>query len=82
MKVWPGKYHYDACPHCKSKKIKPVSMTEMGTEYVRSVAQIHKTGNICSNCKRYFQYSKTGFIYDRAEMRRDIKRLQKFLAGE
>lgn len=79
MKVRPYKYYYMVCPHCESKKHKAIAVVHMGSNYSLEMAHVNQTGYLCGNCGRYFKTSEEKYIYDRAEMKRDIKRLQNFL---
>jgi hypothetical protein len=76
-------YRYRVCPFCNSKKLKPVGVFNFtADEYYANPKEVKRTGFLCVNCKRYHAYEDTKFIYDRAEMRRDINKLQKFLDGD
>ena len=82
MQTWPEKYNYHVCPFCKSKDVRPVGVYSFTLEeYFANITQIQRTGYICRNCKRYFPQSDGKWITDRAEMRRDMKRIQEFLEG-
>ena len=79
-KIDPGKYSYEVCPHCKSKKLSPVAVVRLEkNEYFKDMSQVQRTGRICNNCQRYIARLNIKSIYDYAEIRRDIKALQKFL---
>jgi hypothetical protein len=81
--TWPAKYQYRVCPFCRSKKIKPVGLWRFGSsQYVVNPQQIQRTGHLCSNCNRYHAEYDYKYIIDRAEMKRDIKILQKHLYAE
>ncbi len=82
--VDPMSYRNEACPHCKSKKLSPVSVYRLNANQwqVTDIAQLNRTGFLCGNCGRYVPLHKTVMIYDRAEMKRDIKKLQAFLDGD
>ena len=76
------KYRNRVCPFCGSKKIKPVEVYRFGqSQHIANPAQIGRTGRICDNCHRYHPERLYKYTFDRAEMKRDIKRLQKFLKG-
>lgn len=88
--VYPQKYYYNVCPHCKSKRLTSVALIQLPEEqYCHYVSHkdspneenphIHKTGYLCRNCGRYIPMPNLKGVYDRAEMRRDIATLQKFL---
>lgn len=79
MKVYPYKYYNAVCPHCKSKKLNNVSLIGMGNEHRIEACIVTFTGYLCGNCERYIDKGREKYMYDRAEMQRDIKRLQKFL---
>lgn len=74
------KYNYPVCPHCKSKRIYPVHLSDMTGEYQKEIELAEVTGSMCRNCDRYHKKFQEVWKYDRAEMKRDIKKLQKFLA--
>lgn len=79
----PEKYNYRVCPTCKSKKLEAIAVVDMGARYYKYVDdELQRTGYLCGNCGRYHLNSERKYVYDRAEMRRDIARLQKFLDGE
>lgn len=83
MKVWPEKYRYHVCPHCKSKKLQAVAATVIhGGNYHIESANLYRTGYICGNCQRYIDTDDIKYITDRAEMRRDVERLTAYLLGE
>ena len=82
MKTCPQQYNYQVCPFCKSKKLGRVAVVRLGSSYHLELSQVNYTGYICQNCDRYHVSHRVKFVTDRAEMRRDIKSLQKFLAGE
>ena len=67
-------YQYPVCPHCHSKRIDDRQMSDP------RVGCSEEQGYICFNCQRFFTESDE--IFDRAEMRRDIKNLTAFLLGE
>ena len=73
MKVNISDYSYPACPHCKSKKIDHRTLTNVAFNDRRK-------GFICFNCDRFFDEEIR--LIDRAEMRRDIAKLTKFLKGK
>ena len=80
MIVWPLKYNYQVCPFCKSKGIAPIGLVRMAKDiHIVELQQVNRTGYLCDNCKRYHPIHLTKHIIDRAEMRRDVKRLMKFL---
>ncbi len=70
MKVNISDYCYPVCPHCKSKKIDHRTLTKVAFN-------VHRKGFICFNCDRFFDEEIQ--LIDRAEMRRDIAKLTKFL---
>ena len=83
MKVNEISYKYEVCPHCESKKLSPVGIINFAkTEHCKEVAEVHRTGFLCGNCNRYIKWDNTKFIFDRAEMRRDLAALTKFLLKE
>jgi len=82
MQVWPQKYSNQVCPYCDSKKLSGVAVVKLGREVSMVMSQVSRTGYICQNCKRYHKSHEWRNKIDRAEMRRDINRLQKFLNGE
>ena len=81
MKTYPEKYYYQVCPFCNSKNIRVVAMVPAEGKYrvQLGVDYIDWTGWMCTNCKRYHEQKQVKHIIDRAEMRRDIKRLNEFL---
>lgn len=79
-KVSERDYWYRVCPYCKSKKLSKVAMQHLTSCQIGSGGEF--TGYLCDNCQRYMPWDKTIFIYDRAEMRRDVNRLLKFLGGK
>jgi len=81
--VNPMDYRNKACPHCKSKKLSPVGVYRMNKSQwqVTDIAQLNRTGFLCGNCGRYVHLHQKIMIYDRAEMKRDVKKLQNFLDG-
>ena len=79
--VYPERYRYQVCPSCRSKKIRPVAVVRLANnQWQVSISQVNRTGYMCDNCNRYHTNIQTKHITDRAEMRRDIIALQKFLA--
>ncbi len=83
MQTWPSRYRYRVCPFCKSKKISPVAVVRLGTDqHTVELTRVNRTGYLCGNCNRYHLSYQAAYKTDRAEMRRDINQLQKFLAGE
>jgi len=81
--VDPGKYRYLVCPVCRSKDLRPVGVYDFrNDENYATTSSIWKTGYICGNCGRYHISRKMKWATDRAEMRRDIARLQAFLADK
>ena len=79
-KVEPRNYWYDVCPHCKSKKLSPVGMVRFGkAEWTKEAQKVSRTGYLCGNCKRYILNHQIKHIYDCAEIKRDVKKLQTFL---
>jgi len=60
-------------------------MQEMGDGYyytipiTNGIATISRNGYLCDNCQRYHPSRNAKFWVDRAEMRRDIKKLQDYL---
>ena len=73
-------YRYEVCPHCGSKKLSPVGVVRMNSgQYNADIDFISRTGYLCGNCQRYTVSHRTKYIYDRKEIRRDIKKLQEFL---
>jgi DNA-directed RNA polymerase subunit RPC12/RpoP len=78
----PEKYRHQVCPHCNSKKVKIVAMVDMGGKWYLDVRSVESTGYLCGNCKRYHPELEIKYAYDRGEMRRDVKNLLRFLAGE
>lgn len=79
MQTWPHKYRNQVCPFCYSKEIVAIAVTRMNGEYEQEVGNVTRTGYLCDNCKRYHINKHYKYIYDRAEIKRDINRLQKFL---
>lgn len=78
--VCPNNYRYQVCPHCKSKKLSPIALVHLApAEWKREMSQVQRTGYICDNCERYHANHKTKHITDRAEMKRDIAGLLKYL---
>jgi len=83
--ICPSEYRHQVCPFCRSKKIQSVHMQEMGGGYYYTipatggVATITRNGFLCDNCQRYHPIRNAKFRVDRAEMRRDIKKLQEYL---
>jgi len=69
------KYRHQVCPFCNSKKISPRTMTNVGIDHAYGEA----TGYLCCNCNRYHPLDDIKYKTDRAEIRRDIKKLQKAL---
>lgn len=82
MQVWPNKYNYQVCPHCNSKKLERVAVVYMGENYYRELSSVSSSGFICLNCDRYHLECDYKYMTDRAEMKRDIKRLQEYLQGD
>lgn len=81
--VYPGKYRYQVCPHCKSKKTVGVALTKLhGGVYSVENAINTRTGYLCENCKRYHTERETKYMTDQAEMRRDVEHLTAYLQGE
>ena len=73
-------YRYRTCPHCKSKRLKPVGVVWLDDKiWSLAVGTVSRTGYLCRNCKRYIVESNCKYIYDRKEIRRDVNRLLKFL---
>ncbi len=78
--VYPSKYRYQVCPFCKSKNIRPVALVGLEKNQWRlDMTQVQRTGYLCENCNRYHEKHKDKFIVDRAEIKRDIAALQKYL---
>lgn len=67
-------YRYQVCPHCKSKRLEAVDMVSLNNEEATS-------GHLCLNCDRFHDYEEAKFKLDRAEIKRDIKKLQRILIG-
>ncbi len=82
--IWPEKYHYKVCPHCKSKRLTRIFVREMGRDtYFEPASTLYPVNHTkCRNCNRIFWYTNAKWIYDYAEMRRDIKGLERFLEGK
>ena len=83
MKIKPHDYIYQVCRHCRSKNLKGVAMVRMTNNAFKDLPGIRlwRTGYLCNNCGRYNKHSRS--VVDRAEMRRDIARLEEFLySGE
>ncbi len=83
MKVSENNYRYSVCPHCKSKKLAPAAVVRLEpNEYQRDdINHVNRTGYLCGNCQRYIPSYQIKYITDREEMRRDVKRLLKYLAA-
>lgn len=80
MKIRPWDYRYQVCPFCGSKKIQPVAVVKLATnQYSLEIGNVNRTGCICDNCKKYSRNCQSKTVYDRAEMKRDAKRLIEFL---
>lgn len=72
------KYRHQVCPWCKSKKVEPKNMSDAYTEIDHSSGAT--SGFLCSNCNRYHPFKDIKYMYDRAEMKRDMLKIKKFLA--
>ena len=71
------KYRYQCCPFCKSKRIKAKQLHDP----IMNNNTNQPSGYLCLNCNRYHPMNDTIYKVDRAEIRRDINRLQKELGG-
>lgn len=83
MKIHPIDYSYQVCPFCRSKNISPIAVVQLNPDqWTQELQKVQRTGYLCSNCQRYHAPLNDKHIIDRAEMRRDIKRLQAFLEAK
>ena len=81
MKIQTNQYWGQVCPFCDSKDLETVGLVHMSKgQCCADITRVNQTGFLCGNCKRYHSNNQTKYKYDRAEMRRDVNRLLKFLA--
>jgi len=78
-KIDTANYYYKICPSCNSKKLQRIGVTDMSDGVWNKETVVTVTGHLCGNCKRVVPHGEEKYIYDCAEIRRDITKLQKLL---
>ncbi len=77
MKVSLSNYVYWVCPYCGHKHWEKVLIFRMPPVTLNGTYEAN--GKLCMKCRGFYKFDQAKRIIDRAEMRRDMNKLQKLL---